>query len=73
MNLHATDFNFVATRYIHNKTGNVYYVLSAAAIDCTNSRDGTSVVIYTDGKHMFVREHDEFLKKFTKDLYQELN
>lgn len=50
---------------VHNKTGNIYHVLYDSAIDCTNSRDGTEVVVYyRDGK-VFVREKQEFCRKFT--------
>ena len=31
---------------IHKKTGNKYQVIADEAIDCTNVRDGTPVVIY---------------------------
>lgn len=54
-------------RFRHNKTGNIYRHL-AYAIDCTNSRDGTEVVVYCrdDDEHdIFVREFKEFEKKFT--------
>lgn len=47
----------------HKKTGKIYSIMSHA-IDCTNSRDGEKVVIYTDGKKVFVREIAEFNEKF---------
>lgn len=53
--------------YRHNKTGKRYLVL-AAAIDATNSRDGTAVTIYCpddDRNAIFVRETAEFEQKFT--------
>lgn len=58
--------------YKHNKTGNLYYVLTEA-INCTNANDGEEMVVYKrlDGddekvKTMtFVRNKDEFNKKFT--------
>lgn len=48
----------------HRKTGNTYY-LNAKAIDATNERDGTEVMVYrnTDGQ-VFVRELQEFNRKF---------
>lgn len=54
----------------HNKTGNLYRWLGAAT-DCTNSRDGTCVVIYSPvsgpkAGHWFVRECKEFCEKFTE-------
>lgn len=53
----------------HLKTGNVYQVLELGnVIDCTNSRDGTPVVIYyRDGK-FFVREAEEFKQKFNEQI-----
>ena len=47
----------------HKKTGKIYSIMSCA-IDCTNSRDGLEVVIYTDGNLVFVRELIEFAEKF---------
>lgn len=54
-----------ATAYRNRKTGNVYTVVSEG-IDCTNSRDGTKVVVYTDGRLTFVREDSEFYEKFER-------
>jgi hypothetical protein len=54
------------TKYRNIKNKNVYIVLSNA-IDCTNERDGTEVVIYyPENKKDFlcVREKTEFLSKF---------
>lgn len=54
-------------RYINKKTGDIYTVISSA-IDCTNSRDGTKVVIYCpyNGPNnvLYVREEQEFNGKF---------
>lgn len=53
--------------YTHNKTGNRYLLL-AFGTDCTNSRDGTPVVIYCpedDQNTICVREMAEFEAKFT--------
>ena len=69
----VSDFNFITLPYIHNKTGNKYQVLTTVAIDCTNCRDGTPVVVYTDGKKIFVRESKEFFEKFSKDAYAEVD
>lgn len=42
---------------IHKKTGNKYQVIADEAIDCTNERDGTPVVIYyRDG--MFIEKFE---------------
>lgn len=53
--------------YRNRKSGRVY-ALIAEACDCTNSRDGTPVVIYTylepEHRRLFVRERAEFLQKF---------
>lgn len=51
----------------HDKTGNLYRLL-AHGIDCTNSRDGTGVVLYCpdDNEHtIYVREIEEFHSKFS--------
>lgn len=54
-------------RWRHKKTGNLYEVLSMA-VDCTNARDGTVVVIYYRvgcvDVPQFVREVAEFRAKF---------
>jgi hypothetical protein len=55
------------TDYRHNKTGKLYFLIGNAT-DCTNSRDGTEVVIYFQVGNIsrtFVREKSEFLQKFT--------
>ena len=52
--------------YRHLKTGNLYRYL-ALAIDCTNSCEGTPMVVYCpdDNEHsIYVREEKEFHKKF---------
>ena len=54
--------------YRHKKTGTLYQLI-AHAIDCTNNRDGTEVVVYakhgTDiDNHVFVRDRKEFEEKF---------
>jgi hypothetical protein len=54
--------------WTNNKTGKTYMVVNDDVCDCTNSRNGTRVVLYVDietGKQ-FVREHSEFLLKFTQ-------
>ena len=51
--------------YRHKKTGAVYRIITHAT-DCTNSRDGTKVIVYIrkiDGM-TFVREETEFYEKF---------
>lgn len=51
---------------LHNKTNNKYTVYDVEVIDCTNSRDGTAVVLYERGGKLFVCEFKEFNNKFTK-------
>lgn len=53
--------------YRNKKTGRLYYV-TAEGVDCTNSRDGTRVVIYVPhvGRAFYVREIAEFLDKFER-------
>ena len=53
-------------RYMNKKNKHVYCILSKA-IDCTNQRDGTSVIIYypeEDAHTLYVREEKEFEVKF---------
>ena len=56
----------INSKYRNIKNGNIYYELNQA-IDCTNERDGTEVIIYyPENKKEFlcVREKKEFLVKF---------
>lgn len=57
-------------KFVHKKTGKVYTVVGSA-IDCTNSRADTELVLYTDGEKWFVREPQEFFQKF--DVYERAN
>jgi len=53
----------------HNKTGNVYMILKVGAIDRTNSRDGTRVVVYAPDDNensISVREEVEFFDNFSE-------
>ena len=49
----------------HNKSGDIYTVVTMDAIDCTYERANTRVVVYKKYGMTFVREYNEFLKKFT--------
>jgi Protein of unknown function (DUF1653). len=52
--------------YKHIKTGNLYKILHQA-IDCTNSRDGTKVIIYSkvgEEEKVYVRDEKEWEEKF---------
>lgn len=40
------------------------YKVLGIALDCTNSTDDRAMVIYQDNSLTFVREFNEFLKKF---------
>jgi hypothetical protein len=54
--------------YRHKKTGSLYVMLSQA-IDCTNARDGTPVVVYApkgDMVRVYVRDEAEFVEKFDR-------
>ena len=55
-------------RALHKKTGNIYNVIRDDVIDCTNSRDGTRVVLYTNGVQVFARDYFEFLDKFDVNI-----
>lgn len=54
--------------YRHKKTGTVYRKINDA-IDCTNIRDGTHVVVYTCDTattSIFVRDAKEFEREFER-------
>lgn len=56
------------TKWRNNKNGEVYHLI-AQATDCTNSRDGTPVLIYSSEdrpEKLYVREVSEFEAKFTQ-------
>lgn len=53
-------------KFRNKKTGNIYQLISYA-LDCTNERDGTPVVLYCPEKQpetLYVREKEEFFRKF---------
>ena len=54
----------------HKKTGNLYVVLYAKAVECTNGREDIDYTVYTslddvNGK-IFVRQTNEFYQKFER-------
>jgi len=52
----------------NNKNQNLYKILHHAT-DCTNSRDGTKMVVYCPVdrlEQVFVRDEAEFMVKFTQ-------
>ena len=62
------DNKMRAECFINNKTGIAYYVLDVA-MDTTNAREGSPIVIYTTpdvASTVFVRDLAEFIEKFTK-------
>lgn len=54
-------------RAVYNKTGNVYYIITDNAIECTNGREYIRMVVYTRDGLVFTREYDEFIKEFSVD------
>ena len=54
-------------RGVHNKTGNIYYIITDNAIECTNGREDIRMVVYTRDGLIFTREYNEFIKKFSVD------
>lgn len=56
------------TKFKHNKTGNIYVVISSQVLECTNGREGIDYVVYTNanGDMIFCREAAEFYQKFTR-------
>lgn len=57
-----------ATPFVHRKTGN-RYLSFGTAIDCTNGRDGTPVILYSRAEIFgaYVRERGEFYEKFREE------
>lgn len=53
------------TKVKHNKTGNIYFVISSQVIECTNGREDINYVVYTNCDKIFCREATEFYQKFT--------
>ena len=52
-------------RYIHKKTGNIYFLLNDNLIECTNGREEKKYCLYANLEGvLFVRERDEFYQKF---------
>ena len=51
------------------KTGNIYAFVGDA-INTTNKDDGKEMIIYTDFKHTFVREIDEFNQNFVPIVWK---
>ena len=54
------------TKFKHNKTGNIYVVISSQVIEGTNGREDINYVVYTNGDKIFCREATEFYQKFTR-------
>lgn len=59
------EARYVISKVRNKKTGKTYLKLDDA-VDCTNERDGTPVVIYTDDdfEDIYVRAAVEFAEKF---------
>lgn len=54
-------------RLFRNKKTQQYYKVESIAIDATNARDGSTVVVYRRSSTyspIFVRDMDEFKEKF---------
>jgi hypothetical protein len=51
--------------WVNNKNGEFYEIICIAT-EATNSREGTSSVVYKKRKDFFVRDIAEFLEKFTQ-------
>ena len=50
--------------YRNNKNGKLYTYLTTC-INATNSSDGQEMILYAKDDLLFVREKQEFFKKFT--------
>lgn len=61
------NIEFSTVSYTHNKTGNIYHVLTQNVIECTNGREEKKYTLYVNNNgQIFCRETEEFDKKFTK-------
>ena len=59
----------MTTKFKHLKTGDTYYMIRDDVKNCTNANDNQIMVLYKrDGYPdlLFVREKEEFYKKFKK-------
>jgi len=55
--------------WVHNKTGNKYYLVNDNIINCTNGFEEQLYVLYKNlSGQLFCRERNEFLAKFTKEV-----
>ena len=66
-------FMFMNNKYKHLKSGNIYELLAFDVTNATNDQDGQEMVLYmgknrdgTKEKVLFVREYNEFMRKFKK-------
>lgn len=60
-----TDSNRLSV-WKNKKTGNLYTVIYDEAIECTNGREDIDYTVYTNGDKIFVRQTNEFYKKFER-------
>lgn len=60
----ATFDSFISR--INKKHNKEYIVLSDEIINATNYADNKKMVLYTNGKELFVRDAEEFEEKFKK-------
>lgn len=51
-------------KYKNLENQKIYFVYEDTIINTTNKRNGTHMVLYTDGILLFVRDVKEFLEKF---------
>jgi hypothetical protein len=57
-------FLFTGTKVVHIKTNKIYYMFGSVTNKTSGELDGTTMVFYTDGKEVYIRDRDEFLEKF---------
>lgn len=50
--------------FLHKKSGNTYMLVFDNIINATNENEGQTMVLYTNGEKLFVREIKEFYEKF---------
>lgn len=59
----------MTTKFKHLKTGDTYYLIRDDVKNCTNANDQQIMVLYKREGYpdlLFVREKEEFYKKFEK-------
>ena len=63
---HKNKNTLVGTEWKNKKTNKIYKIIFDYAIECTNGREDIIYIVYYREGLIFVREYEEFFKKFTQ-------